>query len=222
VRARERYPARSAAYTLWPRCYGIATRTSAHAPHHPPSCTHVLVFAPRAPPTNKENSRACAKGAPYYSSVVSPPPRHHNTTTRYRNDLPLLLYSWCKLNSDRERRHSGNNSSSNGNIPAHRTAAGKRDRATTTSVGHVRGNCIARNFARMTRATDVARVAHFIALFDAKATLSSFVRCATGSPTYYCSCSCCCVRKSHSIARKLNIMILFSRQHYILQIALIW
>lgn len=49
---------------------------------------------------------------------------------------------------------------------------------------------------------------------------SLFVRYSTGSPTYYCSC--CCVRKSHSIARKLNIMILFSRQHYILQISLIW
>jgi len=124
---------------------------------------------------NKEHSRACAKGAPYYSPIVSPPPRHHNTTTRNRNDLPLLLHSWNKPNTDGERRHSGNNSSSNGNIPAHQTANEKGDRATTMSVGHVRENCIARNFARMTRATDAARVAHFIALFDAKAILSSFV-----------------------------------------------
>jgi len=171
VRARERYPARSAAYTLWPRCYGIATRTSAHAPRHPPSCTHVLVFAPRALLTEQRTFPGVRKRGPllFLRRVTSAPPPY--TTTRYRNDLPLLLYSWYKLNSDRERRHSGNNSSSNGNIPA----AGKRVRAMTTSVGHVRGNCIARNFARMTRATDAARVAHFIALFDAKATLSSFV-----------------------------------------------
>lgn len=78
VRARERYSARSLgrAYTLWPRCYGIATRTSAHAPRHPPSCTHVLVFAPRAPRTEQRTFPGVRKRGPllFLRRVTSAPP----------------------------------------------------------------------------------------------------------------------------------------------------
>lgn len=105
VRARERYPARSAAYTLWPRVVMVLRRGLARTPRaiHPlvHTCWSSLhVHRGR----NKEHSRACAKGAPYYSSVVSPPPLRLNTTTRNRNDLPLLLFhSWYMPNSGKER-----------------------------------------------------------------------------------------------------------------------
>jgi len=225
VRARERYPARSAAYTLWPRCYGIATRTSAHAPRHPPSYTRASLRSTCNVDRTKNIPGRAQKGP-----LIIPPLCHLRPATIIR---PLVTETTC---------HSSSTAGINWTVTERDAKAvitvvvmeiyqrteqrpgsgiGRRQRPWAT-YERIALREISHGW-RALRTLHVSRISlHFLTPRPLCHPL--LVRCTTGSPTYYCSCSCscCCVRKSHSIARKLNIMILFSQQHYILQIELIW